>query len=222
MSESPSSPTSGDPENGSRKIPAAVIKRLSLYARLLQSLEFQNITRISSAELGRRLGMNAAQVRKDLACFGQFGVPGLGYYVADLRVQLRKILRSDSEVRVILIGVGNLGSALLSYGGFLKQGFTMLWGFDVDPVAARSRVRSAIEIFSIDDLEKRLIGQQVDIAVLTVPADAAQAIATRLAALGVQAILNFTPSRLDVPKVMQVRYVDLALELENLSYYVQS
>ena len=134
----------------------------------------------------------------------------------------RKILRSDSEVRVILIGVGNLGSALLSYGGFLKQGFTMLWGFDVDPVAARSRVRSAIEIFSIDDLEKRLIGQQVDIAVLTVPADAAQAIATRLAALGVQAILNFTPSRLDVPKVMQVRYVDLALELENLSYYVQS
>jgi redox-sensing transcriptional repressor len=204
-----------------RKIPGAVVKRLSLYARVLQALEFDGHDKVSSAELGRRLGFNSAQVRKDLACFGQFGVPGFGYPVSDLRRAVRRILGTDREVRVILVGVGNLGSALMSYKGFLKQGFTMLWGFDSDPDLARQRVRTEVPIFAISDLETQLAKQPVDIAVLAVPIDAAQGIADRLVALGVNAILNFVPTRLTVPEHVHVRYVDLSLELESLSFYVQ-
>lgn len=204
-----------------RKIPGAVIKRLSLYSRILQSLDFQNIEKVSSATLARQLGLNSAQVRKDLAFFGQFGVPGFGYYVTDLRRELRRILGKDREVRVVLIGVGNLGSALMSYRGFIKEGFTMLWGFDVDPKAAAARSRTKTPIFSIEELESRLSGRKVDIAVLAVPAESAQEIANRVIALGINAILNFVPKRLEVPDHVQVRYVDLSLELESLSYYVQ-
>ena len=204
-----------------RKIPKAVIKRLSLYARVLQTLEFENQERVSSAELARRLGLNSAQVRKDLAYFGPFGVPGFGYYVSDLRRQIRHILGKDRRVRVVLVGVGNLGSALLSYKGFIKEGFTMVWGFDIDPKSARKRSRTTVPIYSIDELEKRLRGKQIDIAVLAVPAESAQEIADRLVDIGVHAILNFVPIHLSVPEQVQVRYVDLSLELESLSYYIQ-
>ncbi|CAN5307730.1 redox-sensing transcriptional repressor Rex [soil metagenome] len=203
-----------------KKIPGAVIKRLSLYARVLQTLEIEAIEKVSSAELARRLGLNSAQVRKDLACFGQFGVPGFGYYVSELRKEVRRILRTDREVRVVLIGVGNLGSALLSYGGFLKQGFTMLWGFDSDPIAARARVRSDVPIYHIDRLEEMLGEQPADIAVLAVPAAVAQATADRVVKLGVHAILNFVPVRIIASDGVKVRYVDLSLELETLSFYV--
>ncbi len=204
-----------------RKIPSAVIKRLSLYARILQLLEFEKVEKVSSAELARRLGLNSAQVRKDLACFGQFGIPGFGYHVGELRRELRRILGKDREVRVVLVGVGNLGSALLSYRGFLKQGFTMLWGFDVNPEAARARSRSSIVIYDVEELETRLEGQHVDIAVLAVPDEVVQDIANRLVGLGIHAFLNFVPTRLEVPADVHVRYVDLSLELESLSFYVQ-
>jgi redox-sensing transcriptional repressor len=219
--------TGKDPTEGSqdslepRRIPKAVIKRLSLYARVLQALEFEHIEKVSSAELARRLGLNSAQVRKDLAYFGPFGVPGFGYYVSDLRRQIRHILGKDRKVRVVLVGVGNLGSALLSYKGFLKDGFSMLWGFDIDPEAARARSRTTVPIFPINDLEARLSDRQIDIAVLAVPAETAQEIANRLVNLGVHAILNFVPIHLAVPPHVQVRYVDLSLELESLSYYIQ-
>ena len=173
------------------------------------------------AELARRLGLNSAQVRKDLACFGQFGIPGFGYHVGELRRELRRILGKDREVRVVLVGVGNLGSALLSYRGFLKQGFTMLWGFDVNPEAARARSRSSIVIYDVEELETRLEGQHVDIAVLAVPDEVVQDIANRLVGLGIHAFLNFVPTRLEVPADVHVRYVDLSLELESLSFYVQ-
>lgn len=222
MNEDSTPPGEGRDQNGeSRKIPDAVIKRLSLYARVLQSMEFSSVEKVSSADLARRLGLNSAQVRKDLAFFGQFGVPGFGYPVAELKNNLRRILRKDREVRVVLVGVGNLGSALLSYGGFIKQGFTMLWGFDIDPVAARARARSSVPIFHVDELEERLSRQPIDIAVLAVPIDVAQETADRLVKLGVTAILNFVPVRLDLPEGVQLRYVDLSLELESLSYYVQ-
>ncbi len=204
-----------------RSIPGAAIKRLSLYLRILQLLETERAEKVSSAELARRLGLNSAQVRKDLALFGQFGTPGFGYHVTGLRKELRRILGMDREVRVVLVGAGNLGSALLSYKGFLKQGFTMLWGFDADPEAASARARTRVPIYHVDELERRLTAQPVDIAVLAVPAEAAQPLADRLVALGVRAILNFVPARLEVPADVQVRYVDLSLELESLSYYVQ-
>jgi len=170
--------------------------------------------------LARRLGLNSAQVRKDLACFGQFGVPGFGYHVRELRREVHRILGKDREVRVVLVGVGNLGSALISYGGFIKQGFTMLWGFDINPEAAAARVKSGLPISHIDELEGQLSNQRVDVAVLAVPAAEAQGIADRLVALGVKAILNFVPTRLAVPEGVHVRYVDLSLELESLSFYV--
>ena len=207
----------GDP----KQIPTAVVKRLSLYARVLQELEYENVEKVSSAELARRLMLNSAQVRKDLAFFGQFGVPGFGYHVSELRKEVRRILRTDPEVKVVLIGVGNLGSALLSYGGFLKQGFTMLWGFDVDPQAARQRSRTTIPIYHVDELETFLGARHVDIAVLAVPGSVVQSIADRVIALGVTAILNFVPVRISVPEGVHVQYVDLSLELESLSFYVQ-
>lgn len=205
----------------SKRIPNAVIKRLSLYARVLQGLEYEHIEKVSSAELARRLGLNSAQVRKDLAFFGQFGVPGFGYYVSDLRKEVRKILGKDRDIRVILVGVGNLGSALLSYKGFLKQGFTMLWGFDSDPEAARARSRASTPIFHTDDLPRQLAENPVDIAVLAVPSEFAQETANLLVRCGVNAILNFVPVHLEVPAKVHVRYVDLSLELESLGYYLQ-
>ena len=209
-----------DREDEPRRIPDAVVKRLSLYCRVLDSLDGEGVEKVSSAEFARRLGINSAQVRKDLACFGPFGVPGLGYYVPELRREVHRILGKDREVRVILVGVGNLGSALMSYKGFLKQGFTMLWGFDADPTAARSRARSEIPIFPIEDLEEKLSRAPVDLAVLAVPIHAAQEITDRLVALGVRAILNFVPTRLSVPKGCHVRHVDLSLELESLSFHL--
>lgn len=220
MAKRPAKQTPQQPIDPDR-IPRAVIKRLSLYSRILQSFEFQGIEKISSAELARRLGLNSAQVRKDLACFGQFGVPGFGYHVNDLRRQVRSILKTDREMRVILVGVGNLGSALMSYRGFLKQGFTMLFGFDVNPRAAGDRARSKVPIYDIRDLESKISGQGVDIAVLAVPTDVVQEVANRVVKCGVNAILNFVPMRIEVPARVQVRYVDLSLELESLAYYVQ-
>lgn len=216
-------PAASGPEGASpaRRPSNAVIKRLSLYSRVLQALEYENIEKVSSAELARRLGLNPSQVRKDLAHFGTFGVPGFGYSVGDLRQKIRGILGKDRVVHVILVGVGNLGSALMSYGGFLKQGFEMMWGFDADPVAARARSRTQIPIFHVDDLEKQLVGKSVDIAVLALPATEAQLIADRLVKLGVDAFLNFVPCHLDVPANVKVRYVDLALELESLSFYLR-
>ncbi len=214
-------PTWGKEYAPHRPIPEATIKRLPLYARALQLLEAQRAEKVSSAELARPLGLNSAQVRKDLALFGQFGTPGFGYQVTGLRRELRRILGTDREVRVVLVGAGNLGSALLSYRGFLKQGFTMLAGFDVDPEAAAVRARTSVPIHHVDALEDRLTGRRVDIAVLAVPVDAAQSITDRLVELGVRAILNFVPARLAVPPGVHVRYVDLSLELESLSYYVQ-
>ncbi|MCC5875338.1 MAG: redox-sensing transcriptional repressor Rex [Candidatus Sumerlaeia bacterium] len=203
-----------------KKIPDAVVKRLSLYARVLEGLDHEGVDKISSAELARRLGLNSSQVRKDLACFGQFGVPGFGYWVRELRHEVHRILGKDREVFVILVGVGNLGAALLSYKGFLKQGFTMLWGFDINPEAATRRGRSPIPIFHVDELDQKLSERPVDMAVLALPAKEAQAVADRLVALGVKAILNFVPIRLTVPPSVHVRHVDLSLELESLSFYL--
>lgn len=210
----------GEGEAEPKKIPDAVVKRLSLYARVLEGLDHEGVEKVSSAELAHRLGLNSSQVRKDLACFGQFGVPGFGYWVRELRHEAHRILGKDREVFVILVGVGNLGAALLSYKGFLKQGFTMLWGFDIDPTAATQRGRSDIPIYHINELEQRLATRRVDMAVLTVPVSEAQPIANRLVALNVRALLNFVPTRLTVPPEIQVRHVDLSLELESLSFYL--
>lgn len=203
-----------------RKIPKAVIKRLSLYSRVLQAMEMRSVEKISSMDLGEKLGLNPAQVRKDLAYFGQFGVRGVGYYVADLRQSIKRILGTDREVRVGLIGVGNLGSALLSYGGFATQGFKIVAAFDNDRRKVGS-IKNNIHIANVRELEEKLRSQAIDLVILAVPAHAAQEIAERVVRAGIKAILNFVPTRLVVPDNVKVHYVDLAIEIESLTYYLQ-
>jgi redox-sensing transcriptional repressor len=203
-----------------RRIPKAVIKRLSLYSRVLQNLEIAQREKVSSRELAAQLGLNSAQVRKDLAHFGQFGVPGLGYYVADLRRNIKGILGTDRGVRLALVGVGNLGSALLSYGGFQRQGFQMIAAFDSDRRKVGSS-RAGVAIHDVGDLSRVIRVERVDIAVLAVPVDHAQGVCDSLVDAGITAILNFVPAYLAVPDHVKVHYVDLSIEIESLSYYLR-
>jgi len=203
-----------------RRIPAAVIKRLSLYSRALQTLERNKVEKISSTDLAKTLGLNSAQVRKDLAYFGQFGVPGFGYPVGELRQNLKRILGTDKEISVALIGVGHLGKALLSYGGFTRQGFRILCAFDVDitdPFVGPEEV----PVYHMNTLAEQLRRLDIRFVILTVPAEAAQGVAEQLTQAGVTAILNFVPVRLRVPEHVKIHYVDLALEMESLSYYLR-
>jgi redox-sensing transcriptional repressor len=206
--------------DGAKRIPKAVIKRLSLYSRILQNLEMKNITKVSSKELSEHLGQNPAQVRKDLAYFGQFGIPGVGYYVADLRSQIKKILRTDREVRVAIVGAGSLGQALLSYSGFVREGFRIQGAFDVDPAKVGTTIRG-VQVFHIDSLEEQIPALGVEILALALPRESAQAVVDRAIQCGITAILNFVPTRLVVPPYVKVHYVDLTIELESLAYYLK-
>lgn len=210
-----------DPAARLEKIPPAVVRRLALYSRVLSDLELNNVEKINSSDLAELLGINSAQVRKDLAYFGQFGVPGFGYYVGDLRDNLKRILRTDREINIILVGVGNLGTALTSYGGFHRQGFKIMMAFDADRRKVGSN-RQNLEIHHIDDMEARLAKAPAEIAILAVPGDVCQAVADRLVACGIKGILNFVPRRLSVPDNVKVHYVDLSIEMETLSYYLRS
>lgn len=202
------------------QIPKKVIKRLSLYLRVLRNLEMNKVPTISSQALAESLGFTSAQVRKDLAYFGQFGVPGVGYNVSDLLRNLERILGTDREVRVAIIGAGNLGSALMSYGGFARHGVRIVMAFDTD-IHKIGTERGGVWIFSLDSLEERLQAAEIDIVILTVPADVAQEVAERVVAAGVSGILNFVPIHLRVPPHVRVQYVDLAIEIESLSYYLR-
>ncbi len=203
-----------------RKIPKAVIKRLSLYARALKILSVNRIEKLSSQELGQALGINPAQVRKDLAYFGQFGIPGFGYYVEELRGQIKTILGTDRIVRIALVGVGNLGQALLSYAAFRQEGFIFVAAFDSDKRKVGGE-RNGVPIFHADEMKTRLKELGVDIVILAVPAHAAQAIAETVVEAGIHALLNFVPVRLVVPPQVKVHYVDLTIEIESLSYYLR-
>lgn len=205
---------------GGKKIPKAVIKRLSLYARALKILSVNRIEKLSSQELGNTLGINPAQVRKDLAYFGQFGVPGVGYYVEELRTRIKKILGTDRIVRIGLIGVGNLGQALLSYATFRQEGFLFVAAFDSDKRKVGSE-RSGVRIYHADELPARIRELALDIVILAVPSSMAQPLAEVAVDAGIQAILNFVPVRLVVPSHVKVHYVDLTIEIESLSYYVR-
>jgi len=203
-----------------RRIPKAVIKRLSLYSRVLQNLEMKGVKKVSSKELSEYLGLNPAQVRKDLAYFGQFGIPGVGYYVAELRSQIKRILQTDRDINVAVVGAGSLGQALLPYRGFANQGFHIVAAFDVDPAKVGTTIRG-VRIFHIDELEERIRLLGIEILILTLLSDGAQEIVDRAVRCGIKAILNFVPTRLVVPPYVKVRYVDLCVELEGLAYYLK-
>lgn len=199
--------------------PKAVVSRLSLYLRELQrSLRVGKET-ISSRELAGFLGLTDAQVRKDFAFFGQFGYPGRGYRCSELISAIRKILGTDRVWSVALIGCGHLGRALLGYRGFAEQGFSVVRAYDTNPALAGQRI-GGLEIRNLDNLGEELAESGISIAILAVPAGAAQEVADRLIVSGISGILNFAPVTLSVPKGVAIAEVDLAVELEQLSFAV--
>ncbi|MGH7703680.1 MAG: redox-sensing transcriptional repressor Rex [Gemmatimonadales bacterium] len=200
-----------------RKIAESTVRRLSLYLRFLEEFEEQGMGTVSSEALASRGGTTSAQVRKDLSFFGSFGKRGLGYAVPELLGRLREILGLGRSYRVAVIGAGKIGSALVQYRGFRQRGFEVVSIFDVDP-AKIGRQWNGLTIRDVAGLEVDLTAAPVDIAVLVTPAEAAQPVTDRLAKLGVKAILNFAPLQLDVPDDVVVKTVNLALELEALSY----
>jgi len=198
-------------------IPKAVVNRLPLYLRRLEYLAAGGTETISSRELAESLGRKDAQVRKDFACFGNFGRPGVGYPVAELITKLRGILGTDHLWRVALVGFGNLGRALVAYKGFQKRAFKIQAVFDADPAKVGRRagdlvVQSAAEMVP----EIRRLG--IPMAILAVPAEVAQAAADRCVEAGVVGILNFAPVTLDLPGHVAVNHVDLTLCMEQLSF----
>ena len=201
------------------KVPEMTIRRLSVYTRCLAQLEEDEVKTISSQELADRFGLNSAQVRKDLAYFGEFGVRGIGYYVSALRTELQKILGLDRQWSVALVGFGNLGSALVRYKGFARQGFSIAAIFDQDPAKVGAEVDS-IPVFNIRDLARELGARGIQIAIVAVPPEAAQAVTDQLADAGIKAILNFAPSRLRASRDTRLKHVDLSIELETLSFYL--
>ncbi|HEX5817777.1 MAG TPA: redox-sensing transcriptional repressor Rex [Gemmatimonadales bacterium] len=200
-----------------RKVADSTVRRLSLYLRFLDDFEGQGVETVSSEALAQRGGTTSAQVRKDLSFFGSFGKRGLGYYVPELAQRLRSILGLGRRYRVAMIGAGKIGSALVQYRGFTQRGFDIVAIFDNDPSKIGTQW-NGLTVLPIDRLEQELKAQQVDMAVLVTPGEAAQSVAERVVGQGVKAILNFAPVQLNVPDDVVVKTVNLALELETLSY----
>jgi redox-sensing transcriptional repressor len=200
-----------------RKISDSTVRRLALYLRFLEHSAAQGLATISSAELARRGGTTSAQVRKDLSFFGSFGKRGLGYSVPELAARIRDILGLKRTHRVVLVGAGKMGGALLHYRGFRQHGFDVAAIYDKDPkkIGARS---NGLVVRDIKSLEADLKKEPTDIAILVTPAEAAQEVADRLVRAGVKAILNFAPVPLAVPSDVAVQSVNMALELETLSF----
>ena len=199
--------------------PKAVVHRLSLYSRELQRLQREGQETISSTQLGKLLGLSDAQVRKDLAYFGQFGYPGVGYRCDELTAQIRRILGTDRRWPVFLVGVGHLGQALLGYRGFGEQGFQIVAAFDVDPAKVGANL-GGVPVLHLDEIGREADERGVRLAVLAVPATVAQDVAERLASEGVHGILNFAPVTLKLPPGVSTIGVDLAIELEQLLFAV--
>src|SRR5438309_11328570 len=182
-----------------QKIPEMTIRRLSLYTRCLVQLEEDGIKTISSQALAERFNLNSAQVRKDLAYFGEFGVRGIGYYVSGLKAELQKILNLDREWAVVLVGYGHLGSALFRYKGFGRQGFRIVAIVDDDP-AKTGREVDHVPVIASRDMAREIKARGAHMALVAVPAESAQTVTDQLVAAGVRAILNFAPARIKVPR----------------------
>jgi redox-sensing transcriptional repressor len=202
------------------EIPRKAIYRLSVYLRCLQRLKTNSIRTVSSDALAAAAGVKPTQLRKDLTYFGQFGTRGLGYDVEQLARMITDLLGTNSLQPVILVGAGNLGTALLSYRGFEQEGFEIVAAFDLDVERKRDR-NTRQPVHSMDKLTEFVRQHRVRMAILTVPATAAQEVANLLVEAGVTGILNFAPIVLQVPEEVMVNNVNLAIELENLSYFIQ-
>jgi redox-sensing transcriptional repressor len=202
-----------------RRIPEATVSRLPLYLRVLTEAAAETDT-ISSEALAARAGANAAQVRKDLSHLGSYGVRGVGYDVAYLLRQINRRLGLDGTRRVAIVGAGNLGQALASYGGFPSRGFHVVAAFDSDPAKVGRQVGSAL-VQPATLIKEVIRDKEVDIAIITTPAAVAQGIADTLVEAGVSCILNFAPTTVVAPEHVAVRQVDLGIELQILSFHRQ-
>jgi redox-sensing transcriptional repressor len=196
----------------SEKISELTINRLSVYLRCLNILAEEGTDTVSSQILAERFGLNSAQIRKDLAYFGEFGVRGVGYYVDELRKHIINILGLDTQHRLAILGAGNLGLALANYDGFSQENFRIVALFDNDPEKLGTTSKTGVPVFPADRLAEIVLSERIDIVAIAVPAPAAQA------ALGVRAVLNFAPVRLTGPEGVKIKNVDLTISLESLSY----
>jgi len=194
--------------------------RLSVYLRCLSALDAAGVRTISSQALAEQFHLNAAQIRKDLAYFGEFGVRGIGYYVKELRRHLRQILGLDRGVRVAIMGAGNLGLALADYAGFRDDGFEIVALFDTLEEKIGRRSRGGVLIHDIRDFKKIVKRESIGIAVMAVPAAGAQAAVNIVVGAGVKAILNFSPGAFKVPHGVKLKNMDLTVSLESLSFFL--
>ena len=193
---------------------------MSVYLRCLNILGAAGIQTVSSQALADQFNLNSAQIRKDLAYFGEFGVRGVGYYVKDLRSHLRQILGLDRRVRVAIMGAGNLGLALADYAGFRGEGFEIAALFDTMREKVGQRSRSGVPIHDARDLKRIVRREMIGIAVIAVPARSAQVVVNAVVAAGVKAILNFSPGAFRVPRGVKLKSMDLTVSLESLSFFL--
>ena len=200
-----------------RRIADSTVRRLSLYLRFLEESTNRGLVTISSDELARRGGTTSAQVRKDLSFFGSFGKRGLGYSVPELTESLREILGLRRDWQVIIVGAGKIGTALAQYRGFRQRGFRVTAVYDRDPKKIGTRW-DALTVRDMAEIERDIQKEHPDIAVLTTPAEEAQVVVDRLVSAGVRALLNFAPIQLQVPPDVTLKNVNMAMELEGLSY----
>jgi redox-sensing transcriptional repressor len=191
-----------------------------VYLRCLNTLDAAGVKTVSSRTLAEQFHLNAAQIRKDLAYFGEFGVRGVGYYVRELKRHLRVILGLDRTVRVAILGAGNLGLALADYPGFRQEGFEIAALFDAERSKVGRKSRGGVRILDMGEFRKIVKREAIDIVVLAVPASAAQEVTNVAVAAGIRAILNFSPGTLKVPPGVKLKNVDLTVSLESLSFFL--
>lgn len=200
-----------------KRIADSTVRRLSLYLRFLEEFENAGLTTVSSDELAARGGTTSAQVRKDLSFFGSFGKRGLGYQVAELTQRMRRILGLERDWRIVIVGIGKIGAALAQYEGFQQRGFRVVGLYDSDP-AKIGREMYALTVNSIESLAEDNRERPVDIAVIAVPASAAQRVVDQVVAAGITGIMSFAPIQLHVPAEVTLNTVNMAMELERLSF----
>lgn len=202
-----------------KQIPDIIVSRLPRYLRALDYMQRNGIKTTSSQELGEAIGISAAQIRKDLSQFGEFGKQGTGYSVRFLIDQLKVILHVDRSWDLALVGVGDLGHALAGYQGFLNRGFRIVLAFDNDPDKIGKSV-SGLTILPLESLEEEIKRSGVKIAMLTVPAAAAQEVAEKLVKGGIRAILNYAPMQLNLPNDIRIEYIDPMTKLQHMTFYL--
>lgn len=203
------------------KISEAVVRRLPVYLRFLNELNKSNIHMVSSQELGQKLNANPAQIRKDLAYFGEFGKKGIGYDVPYLIEKIRQILKLDQLIPVVLIGAGNLGRALCNYNAYLQDNMKIMAVFDASPVRVGEQINN-LRVEPMGELKKTIEQHKVRIGIITVPAPEAQIVANQLVDSGIEAILNFAPVIIKVPDTIRVHHADFTTELQSLAYYLET